>query len=598
MTLRLIPVSSITTHWELNRPKDEHHVHALARHLNEDGYNQQFPLRVVIIGDNKHLAAGHHRLAAASLSDITYPNLPLPEVWAEEKDGTMDDVIRIMQEDNLRHDPAVNASVGLPLTRQQKTSQCKALLMFSEYFGKSSRALEKLFGVHHQTITRWKQEVSVTLRQIADVVARAADADAKSAVLTEFAMSESRLTEMICLIETGEREVTRGGTTYTQKTVASEVKKKTEREEAIESFRNASKRIRGLMEEIGETFPSHRNALTTIRRRLFAHFDMAFTENASKWALPAIRTELGKQLKLINTLTEDSLWTQELKLHHDLNVLNEELTNMGGPYRLPEVQTARREMAKLATSDWEVKPQTERLEGLRRLARLVPDLVKQEVNQRKLEKQRRDLEASRKGASAACSRLAQTFHHSAIEDKSERGYREFIVAACELGGYSSKPLIPELFLLPENIDVEDMGHRIRSIADKIRLDLGSAHQPPWMQSFLPSRAPQFQPKTEPTPAPAPEPEPEPPPVRQPKPPPEPKSLASQLGYDMNLVGKKMRDAANAIGADLPADVRCPAWTVNLIQEHLKKRVPNRIEQVDALRAVMLRLAKELIDEDR
>lgn len=183
MALRLIPVSSITTHWELNRPKDEHHVHALARHLNEDGYNQQFPLQVVVIGEERHLAAGHHRLAAASLSDITYPNLPLPEVWAEEKDGTMDDVIRIMQEDNLRHDPAVNASVGLPLTRQQKTEQCKALLMFSKYFEQSSKLLESLFGVDRRTIGRWKQEVTRTLSQCAD--ANLSDAD----LLVNFSMT-------------------------------------------------------------------------------------------------------------------------------------------------------------------------------------------------------------------------------------------------------------------------------------------------------------------------------------------------------------------------------------------------------------------------
>ena len=74
-------------------------------------------MRVVVIEGERHLAADHHRLAAATQSDVLYPNLPLTEVWAELEDGTLDDVIRIMQEDNFRHDASVNASVGLPLTR-------------------------------------------------------------------------------------------------------------------------------------------------------------------------------------------------------------------------------------------------------------------------------------------------------------------------------------------------------------------------------------------------------------------------------------------------------------------------------------------------
>ena len=419
---------------------------------------------------------------------------------------------------------------------------------------------------------------------------------------------------MLRLIQSGERIGADGRVTQTR---ASETKKQDERETAVDAFRKAHEQVHSAIEDlVCDTLLMK----STVKRRLYNHFGLNHAGNASRRPLPEVKQETEILSELLKELRNESgAWNEEFRRLHVVRTHHDTLVNMGAPFRVEAIQAVLHNLGRLPTADWEADTQESRLELLRRLCDELPGLVKAERDARQAEQQRRNLEASRQGASAACSRLAETFHHSAVEDRSERGYREFIVAACELGGYSSGQLIPELFLSPENIDAEAMGHRIRSIADKIRVQLGSAHPPPWMQSFFPARKvytpqggehtkPQFQPSTEPTPAP----EPEPAPVSrraltqtprggkspQPKPPPEPKSLSSQMGYDMNLVGKKMRDSANAIGADLPADVRCPAWTVNLIQEHLKKRVPNRIEQVDALRAVMLRLAKELIDENR
>lgn len=596
MTLRLIPVSSITTHWELNRQKDEHHVHALARHLNEDGYNQQFPLQVVVIGEERHLAAGHHRLAAASLSDITYPNLPLPEVWAEEKDGTMDDVIRIMQEDNLRHDPAVNASVGLPLTRQQKVEQCKTLLMFPDIFRESDRTLGRRFGVAFRTITNWRKETSVQIAQIAD--ADMSDAD----LLVNFSMTRERLKEMVSLIQSGEREVTRGGTTYTQKTVASETKKATERETVTEVYEKTHASVKSAIADlVRDTTLMHH----TVRRRLFDAFKLTQTFPAARRPVEHVKQETHHLSKLLKELQDSAgKWNEEFRRLHVIRTHQDTLIGMGAPFRVESIKAVMQNIARLPTADWEQDAQENRLQSLRRLCEVLPGLVKAERAARQDEQQRRQLELARQGASAACERLVETFKVSAVEDKSLQGYREFIVAACNLGGYSSTALMPDMFLKPEELKTESDGHRIRSIADKIRVQLSSVNVPNWMVAFLPdeelpSRHPRFQPSTEPAPAPEPEPEPEPEPapVSQPRPKPAPTRLAAAMGYDMNLVGKKMRDAANAIGADLPADVRCPAWTVNLIQEHLKKRVPDRIEQADALRAVLLRLAKELINDE-
>lgn len=147
---------------------------------------------------------------------------------------------------------------------------------------------------------------------------------------------------------------------------------------------------------------------------------------------------------------------------------------------------ARREIAKLVTSDWEASPQSERLEVLRLLCKRLPDLVKQELNMRALEKQRDDLKRARQGASAACTRLVETFKVSGVADKSESGYREFIGSACTLGNYSTKELAADFFFAQDRLETEEQAHRIRSIADKIRLELSSADAPAWMLSFFSS----------------------------------------------------------------------------------------------------------------
>ena len=300
MGIRKIPVGQIQVHREWNRNLNKEHIHALARHMNEDGFNGAFPLQVVEIGEEKHLAAGHHRLAAASLTDLTYPNLPLAEVWAEITPGTMDDVIRLMREDNFRNDPGVNPRLGLPLTRDEKAAQCKALLMFPDVFRRLDRQLAKDWGCHYNTVRGWREDVSAQIVQIAAAAERATSPDEKQAVLEEFGISATRLHEMVALIHSGEREVTRGGQTFTQNTVAGEDKKQNARKAAAMDYRQVHE---GVLAEI-ERHVSDKPTLnkSNLKRRLYQTFNLNHAANASKWPLQTIQEQAEKMKNLLGEL--------------------------------------------------------------------------------------------------------------------------------------------------------------------------------------------------------------------------------------------------------------------------------------------------------
>lgn len=312
---RELAVGVIIPHWELNREKKEEHVDALARHINENGFDKSYPLRVVDIGGEYHLAAGHHRLAAATLSDILYPNLPMERIWSCVIPGTMDDVIKVMQEDNFSHDPAVNPSVGLPLTRAEKAQQCKRLLMFEFIFRQSNRELGIRFGVHHTTVGRWREEVCVALQQMA-----AANLTEQQ-LLAEFAMTPQRLEVMLALVASGERDVKRGDSTYTQKTVAGE------RTAAIAEFRETHQALQAAIQKL--VADKSTLQLSHVKGQLYAAFDLRFAANASKWPLSAIRNELRSMGLLLDMLENPkSALNYEYHMLHGVNTSCEQLDDL------------------------------------------------------------------------------------------------------------------------------------------------------------------------------------------------------------------------------------------------------------------------------
>ena len=137
------------------RERDDDHIRALAAHMNEKGYDAKFPI-VVYCFENKdevyHAATGHHRLAASLLKDDEFPNLPLPEVYCEIREGTHAEYARWMLIDNFQHTPGFNQTIGKTPTRKELQQMRFQLLYFPDIFAKGDRLLAKEWGCDHKTV--------------------------------------------------------------------------------------------------------------------------------------------------------------------------------------------------------------------------------------------------------------------------------------------------------------------------------------------------------------------------------------------------------------------------------------------------------------
>ena len=498
MKTTLVPVSGILTYWHLNRKRDDEHVRALATAINRDGFDQRYPVRIVKTPDGKlHLAAGYHRLAAAAGEhvdvgggqyerDATLVNLPIEKIWADVVLGDLNDVVKTMQLDNFKHDPAVTAGVGKPLSSAQKKEQCKTLLGFPDYFGKSLALLETEFGIPKRTLANWKSDVGERIAQIAS--ADLSDLE----LLNDYGFTRERLEKMAYLVKTGAVSGADGRVTKTQ---ASADKKARARELAISDFRSAHDEVQKSIDMICENCTSL--ARETIKRRLYSHFDLSHETNASRWSVE----KLASQAKAISALQAElsdlkkSGWAREFWNTHKVSSAAAELRGLGAPFLCEEVEQVLQTADFCKTGDFEVIDAEERRKELVDLAKEISDILQAERDLRaqkkavedaaaREEKARVDLEKSVRAATRACADLQETFGRSAIADQSAEGYEKFLGAACTGGRFSSRHLSVRHFLRPEEISDKDLGFRIAGIAKKIRLDIASSPPPKWIKPFL------------------------------------------------------------------------------------------------------------------
>ena len=487
MKTQLVPVDAIRARWDLNRDRNDEHVRALALRINRDGFDENYPVRLVKVNGALILAAGHHRFAAAIGEhvrrgdggyerDLTFENLPLAEIWAEVVLGDMDDVICSMQVDHFQFDPAVTAGMGKPLTPNEKKEQCKTLLGFPEFYGKSLRALETEFGIPKSTLQVWKEEVTVQIGQCA------AAKLTPEQLLSDFGMTPERLEKMRYLAESGERE---GADGRVMKTQASADKKARAAEKA-KARANAEFQValEGVEKSIDAILKSNATLkIETVRRRLFADFgigDPPQVEDAK--ALTGLKNELQKP--------SASLWCREFDLQNQVNEFGETLQELGPNFLIEKSAHALQAVEKTRSADYESIERGERLEKLEKFVAQLPGIIEKETAARNAEiakaeeaKAEEDLRKAKAAAVSAAERLERVFKDSAALDKSNGGYRDFLAKACGSGVYSQNVRVAD-FITPEIIDEKKHAYRVRNCADRIVNDFTKSQKPTWMQAFF------------------------------------------------------------------------------------------------------------------
>lgn len=154
--LKMIVMDRIHRNWELNpRVKNDVFIDDLSEIIAKDGYDKDKPCTVFEIEghDLLELACGHHRFEANQKAGNT-------EIWCEVRQGTLEDLIDTMCEDNQQFDPAGNPKLGQLWTSTEKREAGKLRLLLPKYFAMSDRELAPIFGMdHHATIGRWRRDV-------------------------------------------------------------------------------------------------------------------------------------------------------------------------------------------------------------------------------------------------------------------------------------------------------------------------------------------------------------------------------------------------------------------------------------------------------
>lgn len=489
MKTQLVPVDSIRVKWELNRDRNDEHVRALAFRINRDGFDENYPVSLVKVNGDLILAAGHHRFAAAIGEhvrrgdggyerDLTFENLPLQEIWAEIVLGDIDDVVREMQVDHFQFDPAVTAGMGKPLTPNEKKEQCKTLLGFPEFYGKSLRALETEFGIPKSTLQIWKEEVTVQIGQCA------AAKLTPEQLLSDFGMTPERLEKMRYLVDSGERS---GADGRVMKTQAS-AEKKARAAEKAQARANAEFQvgIDGVQKGIDTILESNPTLkMETVRRRLFTDFGIGDPpELKDVQALTGLKNDLQKP--------SESSWCREFDLQNQVNEFGETLQELGPNFLIEKSARALQGIENTRSGDYESTEQGERLEKLEKFVAQLPGIIETETAARNAEiakaEQARGEEQLRKAKSSALSaveELKKVFADSAVVDKSAGGFRDFVAAACASGFCGQNVQVVD-FITPNIIDEKKHAYRVRNNADKIVRAIAKAQKPTWMRAFFES----------------------------------------------------------------------------------------------------------------
>ena len=485
MAIRQATQADLVLHWDLNRERDDAHVYTLMQHMQDfGGFNASYPIEAIDIDGKLHIFSGHHRYEAAFGRDLTCPILPLDTVPVAVTKGDFDTLVERMWNAHDDNSPKKNPTLGLQLSKAEEKAQRLIQLSFSHVYEQSSQQLGDMWNINRKTVDRLRQQFVEQLRHIVSLSLP------ESELLARYHYTPERLAVMVELVNSG-RRVGRDGKTY--HTQASETKKEETREELIEECRELITAFKMALSTFYEDNAFTHFRASYIQRRLYRHWELNHAQNVSRYTVPVLKKEIAGHQAIIDFLKLDSAdwhtheWCQEFRQTHEcLDICHRlrqtEMRTLGCKPYISHIDFTQ-------TSEWEELPQEERLSRLKAFVasghRQLEAEARAAAKVSEKEEAATNLEIAKRGAARACSELVKTFktYKDVLKDAD---YASFLAAACEHGGYSeSTNLIPPDFLKPNDvIEDEQHAHRVRDIADRLRVALIS-HQPPdWMAPFL------------------------------------------------------------------------------------------------------------------
>ena len=454
-TLKWLDPDLIVTNWDLNpRERDENHILAIAHHMNDNGYDDDFPIIVYHLEEGPHpssnfAATGYHRLAAAMLKHSDYPNLPLKEVYVELRTGTMDDVVITMMTDNWQWSPSVNQSMGKMPSAFELRAMRYRLMLFPDNFKKSDRNLAKEWGCDKRAIGTIRGEIINRLQT---------DVRISIPYFTEAYREEIlRIAERGMYISTDGNEHPRVKSDPLQAMF--------EGMSDYEILQKEWNRIDGLIKQSLNTLGFNNLQQAYMVRRLGAP-----RKNIS-WEDKDYKKGIRDGTAFLKIISEPELDPNVENIVKELELYNKAIEvykpirrRMSLPYLTSEAENVAKEFDYISSADWEEKERSERLKQLRSLINRFKDIYAAESKTRALrdkeeEEKRTALELKRTGDAAEDARKIMWDTYEVSELPKYTTQLVFAQEACAAMGYK----ISENDDSPDNVVLGKEGALVKNL---------------------------------------------------------------------------------------------------------------------------------------
>ena len=358
-----IETESIKLNWELNpRQPDDAHAKTIARHINANGYDTDFP--VIVYGlpakGTYFLATGYHRLTASQIKDDEFPNLPLKKIYCEVRKGTMDEVIHTMMTDNFQWSPEINPKLGKMPSRDEIHHMRYRLMLFPDTFRKGDRLLASEWSCSQTLIRAMREEVLRDLETDEKVSIPYFTDDARDEIHCIVAR------DMYLGIDGKERPRSANAIPITSR--------ESERLQTLSALREMIGHLNDSITEFTADF-THLSA-TYCQRRLFGVLGLTEPGEVCDWKLGTVKSQLEIASALEEILDEMDIFNLQT-LENPIHALLDELMKINtvmntyamlGEYAPPflhqPLSAALDTVQRVWTADWESKPRTERMTDL------------------------------------------------------------------------------------------------------------------------------------------------------------------------------------------------------------------------------------------